>query len=78
MTVRVLGEEGPLEAVGALGVLDGEERLGRSIGLDETTGGGGHGWGGTVEVVEGEEAMLSSRVLITSDARDVDLTECFL
>ena len=34
--------------------------------------------GGTVEVVEGEEAMLSSRVLITSDARDVDLTECFL
>ena len=36
--------------------------------------------GGTVEVVvvKGEEAMLSSRVLITSDARDVDLTECFL
>ena len=51
-------------------------------------GGGALGWmrrlvevvmgGGTVEVVEGEEAMLSSRVLITSDARDVDLTECFL
>ena len=53
-------------------------------------GGGALGWmrqlvevvigGGTVEVVvvEGEEAMLSSRVLITSDARDVDLTKCFL
>ena len=53
-------------------------------------GGGALGWirrlvevvmgGGTVEVVEGEEeeAMLSSRVLITSDARDVVLTECFL
>ena len=54
-------------------------------------GGGALGWmrrlvdvvmggGGTVEVVvvEGAEAMLSSRVLITSDARDVDLTECFL
>ena len=53
-------------------------------------GGGALGWmrrlvevvmgSGTVEAVEGEgeEAMLSSRVLITSDARDVVLTECFL
>ena len=57
--------------------------------MGKRTGGGALDWmrrlvevvmgGGAVVVVmlEGEEAILSSRVLITSDARDV-LMDCFL
>mgnify|MGYP003419114427 CR=1 FL=1 len=55
--------------------------------MGKRTGGGALDWmrrlvevvmgGGAVVVLEGEEAILSSRVLITSDARDV-LMDCFL
>ena len=62
-----------MKAVGAVTMLDGEEGRGCGLRLDQLTSGSG---GGAVPLVWLGE-MLTSSVLITSNARDV-LFDCFL